>query len=100
MTMGATKQYLDERQDLAQISAFERECRVCHCTEMNACVSEDGVPCHWVEEDLCSACDPDDEALDTEPPQVDDRVGCRKCGMPISDVQHDDNGGLCNDCEH
>lgn len=29
-----------------------RVCRVCGCSEFNAC--EDG--CHWVEEDLCSAC--------------------------------------------
>lgn len=33
----------------------ERKCRVCGCTDLNACVT-DGVPCHWVEEDLCSAC--------------------------------------------
>ncbi len=51
------KQYLDPAQDVGQIAAFERECRVCHCTEMNACVTE-GTPCHWVEEDLCSACRP------------------------------------------
>jgi len=32
-----------------------RVCRVCGCSEFNACVGEDG-PCHWVEKDLCSAC--------------------------------------------
>ncbi|MDD3491929.1 MAG: hypothetical protein PHZ19_00335 [Candidatus Thermoplasmatota archaeon] len=32
-----------------------KECRVCGCTEDNACVTDDG-PCYWVEEDLCSAC--------------------------------------------
>jgi hypothetical protein len=32
-----------------------RACRQCGCTEWNACVT-DGVPCHWVEPDLCSAC--------------------------------------------
>jgi hypothetical protein len=33
----------------------ERKCRVCGCTDLNPCVTN-GVPCHWVEEDLCSAC--------------------------------------------
>jgi hypothetical protein len=32
-----------------------RRCRKCGCTEFNACLV-DGVPCWWVEEDLCSAC--------------------------------------------
>lgn len=31
-------------------------CRVCGCTEHNACYSELLERCHWVEEDLCSAC--------------------------------------------
>ena len=34
----------------------ERRCRVCGCTESSACVTAAG-PCHWVAEDLCSACD-------------------------------------------
>jgi len=33
----------------------ERECRVCGCTDRNACTSEEG-PCFWLEETLCSAC--------------------------------------------
>lgn len=32
-----------------------RVCRACGCTDKAACVVA-GVPCHWVEEDLCSAC--------------------------------------------
>lgn len=36
----------------------ERSCRVCGCTDLNAC--EGG--CSWVDEDLCSAC-ADEEAL-------------------------------------
>lgn len=32
-----------------------RRCRECGCTDARACVV-DGVPCHWVEQDLCSAC--------------------------------------------
>jgi len=30
-------------------------CRVCGCDDMHACVVR-RVPCHWVEDDLCSAC--------------------------------------------
>jgi len=30
-------------------------CRVCGCTDEHACETDDG-PCHWVEDDLCSAC--------------------------------------------
>lgn len=35
---------------------FERECRICGCTDLNACVDVDGEPCAWMDEDLCSAC--------------------------------------------
>jgi hypothetical protein len=33
-------------------------CRKCFCTEDNCiqCIEKTGKPCHWVEEDLCSAC--------------------------------------------
>lgn len=30
-------------------------CRGCGCTDLEACLV-DGVPCSWVEPDLCSAC--------------------------------------------
>ena len=30
-------------------------CRICGCTEDDACVI-DGEPCGWVERDLCSGC--------------------------------------------
>lgn len=33
----------------------ERTCRLCGCTEHNACVDDRG-PCWWVEQDLCSHC--------------------------------------------
>jgi len=33
----------------------EQKCRVCGCTETNACMTGEG-PCHWAEADLCSAC--------------------------------------------
>ena len=35
--------------------ADSRQCRICHCTDAEACVTDDG-PCHWIEADLCSAC--------------------------------------------
>jgi hypothetical protein len=37
-----------------------RKCRVCGCTEEDCsqCVAKTGEPCHWVGEDLCSACVP------------------------------------------
>lgn len=39
-------------------AVFERQCRVCGCTEDNCsqCIKKTGNPCHWVEDDLCSAC--------------------------------------------
>ena len=32
-----------------------RSCRVCGCNDENGCIDTPD-PCHWVEEDLCSAC--------------------------------------------
>lgn len=31
-------------------------CRICGCSEFDACVDALGMPCRWVEEDLCSSC--------------------------------------------
>ena len=41
----------------------ERVCRVCGCTENNACFGRDDAQecCSWIEEDLCSACGTDPE---------------------------------------
>ena len=33
----------------------EQKCRFCGCTDKKACVV-DGIPCHWVFPDICSAC--------------------------------------------
>lgn len=35
-----------------------RRCRVCECTDddCSGCIQRTGKPCHWVTEDLCSAC--------------------------------------------
>lgn len=37
---------------------IEPSCRVCGCTDSDCrqCIEKTGVPCHWVEQDLCSAC--------------------------------------------
>lgn len=32
-----------------------QRCRECGCTEDDACMVG-GMPCHWAEPDLCSAC--------------------------------------------
>lgn len=39
----------------------ERKCRACGCTDTDClnCIEKTGKPCHWVEEDLCSACQPE-----------------------------------------
>jgi hypothetical protein len=50
-----------------------RRCRVCGCTDNDChqCVEKTGHPCHWVAEDLCSACadEDDDFELSTEDEQ-------------------------------
>lgn len=37
----------------------KRRCRVCGCTDDDCrqCIAKTGKPCHWVEMDLCSACE-------------------------------------------
>jgi hypothetical protein len=39
-----------------ETAVLTRECRVCGCSELDACVDEAGGTCYWVEADLCSAC--------------------------------------------
>jgi hypothetical protein len=34
-----------------------RVCRICGCTELNACIHPDGTPCAWVDDELCRRCD-------------------------------------------
>lgn len=34
----------------------DQTCRVCDCTDTNACTHEDGSPCFWIQPGLCSAC--------------------------------------------
>lgn len=47
----------DEEEDEGE-EAASRRCRVCGCTDADCrqCIEKTGEPCHWVEEDLCSAC--------------------------------------------
>ncbi len=33
-----------------------RVCRICGCTDDDACIGHDGQPCHWVTGELCSRC--------------------------------------------
>jgi hypothetical protein len=53
-------------------SVFDvRTCRVCGCTDddCSGCMERTGEPCHWVSDDLCSACaekKPERFALDPE----------------------------------
>lgn len=39
------------------------ECRECGCTDNDCrgCIERTGIPCHWVEHDLCSACVSEDK---------------------------------------
>lgn len=45
---------------VAEAEEEERKCRVCGCSDYDCsqCIEKIGQPCHWVEEDLCSACSP------------------------------------------
>ncbi|MEO5915600.1 MAG: hypothetical protein ABIS50_15305 [Luteolibacter sp.] len=47
-----------------------RSCRVCGCTDEDCtdCIERTGQPCHWVGDDLCSACEntPAASSLKTE----------------------------------
>lgn len=64
ITTGAGRDVFDDIDE-----PTERECRQCGCTDDNAC--EGG--CHWVEDDLCSACAVGAQAL--EEPQALEETG-------------------------
>ena len=42
---------------------YEPTCRVCGCTDDDCydCYERSGVPCYWVEDDLCSSCEGNDD---------------------------------------
>jgi hypothetical protein len=48
----------DDPEAILGINELIRRCRVCGCTDHDChqCIEKTGEPCHWVEEDLCSAC--------------------------------------------
>jgi hypothetical protein len=51
----------DEEQCIVMIELMiTRRCRKCGCTDHDChqCIEKTGEPCHWIEEDLCSACQP------------------------------------------
>ncbi|MCW5727230.1 GNAT family N-acetyltransferase [Parvibaculum sp.] len=50
---GITPAFVEYRIDLP--APEQRRCRVCGCTQLNACMTGAG-PCGWVEADLCSGC--------------------------------------------
>src|SRR6185295_16518972 len=66
------------------IDTSDRKCRVCGCTDNNCeqCIKKTGSPCHWVEEDLCSAC------VETSEIKV---VDTRAIANPNSNSSNDNN---------
>lgn len=48
----------DDAMFAALASGALRVCRACGCTDADCsrCIAKTGEPCHWVEDDLCSAC--------------------------------------------
>lgn len=71
-----------------------RSCRICGCTEddCSGCARATGVPCHWVEADLCSACR--DQGL-PELIAAADAHEAGECGCVIS-IDHEN--GHCTAC--
>lgn len=39
------------------MTGLNRKCRICGCTDVSACQHDDGSPCCWFDNDLCSVCD-------------------------------------------
>lgn len=65
-------------------------CRVCGCTDLDACICDDGFPCAWVdaEHTLCSACLWPEEPLEA----LITRLSTRGCGIRrtiVPDIQRD-----------
>ncbi|HXR84290.1 MAG TPA: PRTRC system protein E, partial [Hanamia sp.] len=50
-----------------------RTCRICGCTDDKCiqCIKKTGSPCHWVEEDLCSACQEPEPEIEETPEERD-----------------------------
>lgn len=55
----------------AKAQKTERVCRVCGCTQSNACVNlRTGLTCSWYSEDLCSACRPSQDQREWQHPKL------------------------------
>ena len=63
-----TAEELTEDLEADSMPVTERTCRVCGCTDgdCSQCIAKTGQPCHWVADDLCSAC-ADEVAADPLP---------------------------------
>ncbi len=46
----------ERQEELVASAGHPQRCRVCGCTEADACEMADGGGWWWVEPDLCSAC--------------------------------------------
>ena len=64
-----------------------RTCRVCGCTDgdCRGCIERTGAPCHWVEEDLCSACSPGYAGNAQDRGLAELRAFCRQTSPPQLD---------------
>lgn len=53
-----------ELMEMVELMRLPR-CRVCGCTDNDCskCIKKTGVPCFWIDTDLCSACGPTDRTL-------------------------------------
>lgn len=66
-----------------------RTCRSCGCTDADClpCIQRTGVPCYWIDADLCSACAPRN-AADT-PAQAAARAWLHSYGINTDRYRHD-----------
>ena len=66
-----------------------QRCRVCGCTDYDACIEPDGFPCCWVGNDLCSNCAFFAQGDRVELLEADDFSG-KEAPAPASpqDIQH------------
>lgn len=68
-----------------------RKCRICGCTDNDCsqCIEKTGKPCHWVEEDLCSACEEESDNLFNDNSDDDDsECWLCNCGHFVEDGFH------------
>jgi hypothetical protein len=46
----------DIRIPVIDINGTVKTCRVCGCSDFDACIHEEHGNCYWIEKDLCSHC--------------------------------------------